>query len=238
MLAVISYRLPKTIYMSQKILLVPILVLILFSACRKDKTVKPTTETEDDLIIVLDICTNYVTPINYFPAHPGSWWNYNQVGLADQLYEIDSVAKQFDGECMPYFNQLGCFVRANNFTHTAYYGQGFSGIENSTIIPTNVGDTTICFISMADLVVEDIFGPNIPKFRRILIQDDTTVTNLNGNTFTNLKVVKEIYTYDSTHLFLEYFAPNIGLIKRDSIDYQNTSNITEVFTLESYFINE
>ena len=215
---------------------IPLFVLSLFSACRKDKT-EPEITIEDDLLVVTDPCSTYVMPLDYFPAHPGSWWNYNQVGLSDQLYEIDSASKMFDGECMPYFIQLESFVRANNFTHTAYYGQGMSGVENSSIIPNSVGDTAICFISMTDLVVEDIFGTTLPHFRRILVQDDTTVTNLNGNTYSNVKVVKETYEYDSTHLYLEYFAPNVGLIKRDSIDYQNTSNITEVFTLESFFIN-
>ncbi|UKN00219.1 hypothetical protein K6119_10790 [Paracrocinitomix mangrovi] len=202
--------------------------LFLFS-CRKDNDISDPAE-------------NYVTPCSYFPAHPGTWWNYNS-NVGQVTFEIDSTAHLVEESYLPYFKNLDCYINGCEFYHNAYYGLGQSGYKGAPIILEMYGNSglqTLSTVSFANLFVNEFIagGATSIQHRRELIISDTTVSNLNGLMFNKVLVMKEYDIYDSTHYYLEYFAENVGLVKRDSINISDTNNLIEILTLDQFWIND
>jgi hypothetical protein len=204
-----------------------IIVLLLFS-CHKDKKIAAPSE-------------NYQIPCSYFPAHPGTWWMY--ITNSEEItFEIDSIAHKVGDIYLPYFKNLDCYIKGCEFYHSAYYGLGRSGYQAAPIIlesNVNSESQTISTVSFANMFVNEfINGAGSIQHRRVLYGDTSSVTNMSGLVFDNVIVMKEFDINDTTHYYLEYFAHNIGLVKRDSINTIDTSNLIEILTLNQYFIND
>ena len=210
--------------MKNQIIIIALFGLLFLFSCHKEKAI-------DEVVL----CIDYIQPGVCFPAHPGSWWTYIKQNEGTITYEIDSVVSYVNGQCLPYFKNLDCYVSGSNFKHGAYHGLGQSSFSNSAIYSSEINVDQYCFISFAKMFVYEFFL--IPPYRRRLIKEDTTITTLHGEVYTNIIVIKETFVLDSTHLYLDYFASNVGLIKRDSINYQDTNDLTEILTLDKYFIN-
>jgi hypothetical protein len=204
------------------------LLFILFSSCRKDEFFDPSETFEK--------------PCIYFPAYPGSYWTYN-TNVGKTTYEIAPAARRVNGIYLPYFENLDCYINGCRFYHSAYYGLGAVGYTSAPIIATTL-DTAIyqnvSTVSFANLYVNDLLagGPSDIAHRRELFALDTSVTNLSGQTYDQVLIMKEFSVWDTTHYYLEYFAKYIGLVKRDSIHINDPSDQIEILTLDEYFINE
>lgn len=46
----------------------------------------------------------------------------------------------------------------------------------------------------------------------------------------------EYHIFDSLHRYYDYFAKDIGLIKRDSVNPQDTTDLIEILRLDDYSI--
>jgi hypothetical protein len=206
-----------------------LLFILVFFSCRKDE-------------VVSDPAENYTQPCSFFPAHPGTWWTYDTYEGGNVTFEIDSYAHQVKDFYLPYFNNLDCYIKGCDFYHSSYSGLGVSGYHHAPIILETFGNSgfqTVSTVFFTTLFINEYTAGGVQSidYRRELYTLDTTITNLNGQTFNNVLIMKEFNVEDSTHYFLEYFANNIGLIKRDSINSLDTTNLIEILTLNQYFIN-
>jgi len=199
-------------------------------------TASPVTELT--VSVLPDTIGNYETPCSYFPAHPGTWWNYNTNGN-EVKYEIDSVAHKVGDFYLPYFKNLDCYILGCSFFHSAYFGLGQSGHLSAPIIfetYNNEALQDISSVSFPNLFYHEYIG-SPPSIRRELFAIDTSITTLTGQSFENVLIMKEFNITDSTHYYLDYFLNEIGLVKRDSVNLVDTTNLIEILTLTDYFIN-
>jgi hypothetical protein len=75
-------------------------------------------------------------------------------------------------------------------------------------------------------------------YTRTLTKKDTSIS-VNSKTYNNVIIVKEIDIRDTSFYYNDFFAKNIGLIKRDFIEKDTTAiNTTTIMELESYNIGE
>jgi len=74
-------------------------------------------------------------------------------------------------------------------------------------------------------------------FRRGMIVQDTSIVVL-GKAFTDVKLVKEWSVLDTTHLYYDYFARDIGLVKREQALGGDPAQIVTILELHSFYINK
>ena len=183
-------------------------------------------------------CVDKQLPGDYFPAFPKSWWNYHDLNNNLIKYQISSDYQEFDGKCYPvlenvtYYQGDKAYVQGNNLLYRYYCGQGAICRFSSLIYSLAVDSIITCSISFSTLNWSHVLPPNI---RRVTTKIDTTIT-VSSRIYQNVIIVKEYDILNMSQWYLDYFAKNIGLIKRDSISVNDTINLITILTLDNYFI--
>ncbi len=191
-----------------------------------------------------DLCIDKQLPGEYFPAYLKNWWTYrNQLNQLVK-FEISDDYESYINKCYPEFLNLNynnhkVYIDGESFFTDAYIGLGSVITIQSIICPDILDSAFICPVAFSSMRVNHYFtSVEGLSTRRVTIALDTTIMLPNSQTFSEVRVVKEYYTYlvDSNNYFYnDYFAKNIGLIKRDSID-GITHVRTQILSLEDYFI--
>jgi len=177
-------------------------------------------------------------PNSYFPAYPGSWWEYSLYGSEDYKLEMDTgyYPIEYNSILAPKFKGIGFYyddARIKSFqggqapgTATWRSSRVFDGalsISPNAVVPFSQWHIDYWFCS-SPCCWRDTYNP-----------DTSIVTN--GISYNDVWVVKET-SGDSINVYYDYFAKDIGLVKRDSVDTANTVNLIEILSLENYFIGE
>ena len=198
------------------------------TSCRK--------ENED--IELNNVCISHQLPGDYFPAYPNSWWRYTNGDNELVEYKISNDYQECEGKCRPVFSNLNKCIQANSLIQRFYAGLGTSAILESPIYSTIIDSVLVCPISFSTFQQQDAFlGPDDVRYRRKATTMDTIIT-INGMTYTNVLIVYEYDKFDSLHRYYDYFAENIGLIKRDSVNHRDTTDLVEILRLESFNVEK
>lgn len=207
-------------------LLVIIFLLLNITSCEKDDL----TGDENTK------CTDKQYPGEYFPAYPKSWWNYSNFNNETVKYEISSEYQNCEGKCRPVFKNINKCIQGNSLIQRFYTGLGTSSIIDSPIYSTTKDSILICPISFSTFKEQDAFLlPEDIPYRRKTTTIDTTIT-VNSQNYTNVLIVYEYNKFDSLHRYYDYFAKDVGLIKRDSVNINNANDLIEILRLENYHI--
>lgn len=209
--------------------LLKVLILIMFlynlSSCTKENSQ-----------IADNKCTNPQLPGDYFPAYPKSWWNYYDSNNELVEFKISTDYQECEGKCRPVFTNINKCIQGNSLIQRNYMGQGCYGAFESPIYSTIIGSVLICPISFATFKQNDSFlQMDEIWFRRKATTIDTSIT-INGMTYTNVLIIYEYSTFDSLHRYYDYFAENIGLIKRDSVNQSDTTDLIEILRLDTFHV--
>ena len=181
-------------------------------------------------------CINPELPGDYFPAYPKSWWNYSDLNNEVFEIEISSNYQECEGKCRPVLENINKCIQGNSLIQRFYAGQGTSGIIESPIYSTVLDSVLVCPISFATFEEQDAFlGSSDVRYRRKATTIDTTIS-VNSSTYDNVLVMYEYHQFDSLHRYYDYFAKDIGLIKRDSVNAQDSTELIEILRLESYHV--
>ena len=205
--------------------LLVIIILLLISSC----------ERSDESIMK-------IAPLEYFPAYPGSYWVYSNKDTirVNENYEKCTyrssdftASEQHETVLLPRLSKNNIFnsafvkeysiTNSSGLSHDSYFREILNIIEGGSFYITssysghqNIG---------------------------ITIKTDTTIV-LNGVTFENVIVTIQYDSYfagmgktplECAHV-REYYAKNIGLIKRESRSYPVESNFHLNFELVEYKI--
>lgn len=201
-----------------------LLFSLLFSACQKDK------------VLNQPLCEEIIPPGAYFPGFPGSWWSYSS-SMGDSFdYEMATGYKTHYFGCMPFLKSRNKYLLGSSLLQTVYVGMGGSFQIDSPIYSLIEDSIMICPISFATNK-EDAFFSNIEsvRFRRVTTNLDTSLT-VNAVFYSD---VIEVFEFDITnpeHRYLDYFAKNVGLIRRDSLAASDTTNQIVLLQLKKYNI--
>jgi hypothetical protein len=210
--------------MQKATILLSLFIVILFTTtCKKDE----------------DKCENPQIPGEYFPAYPNTYWKYKTNKGKTVEYKISEKYEDCKEACRPVFLNTSSCIQGNQFVDSYSIGQGFIGLLESPIYTTIIDSAFLCPHSFATFfkmeVVSDIKDI---YFTRTLIKEDTSIS-VNSKTYNNVIIVKEIDNRDTSFYYNDFFAKNIGLIKRDFIEKDTTAiNTTTIMELESYNIGE
>jgi hypothetical protein len=199
--------------------LLSFLILSLFIAvgCSKDKEEVPA-----------DPCSVKQLPGSYFPAFPKTWWTYRNQQNQLVEYKISDDYQSCKGKCSPVFLNLNVCVDGEYFVADANIGLGSVMTLASPVYSLILDSVFNCSVSFAAMGVN---GYNT-NTKRVTIASDTTVTLQNLQLYPNVIIVKE-YNFDTSYFYCDYFAKNIGLIKRDSI---HSADTTQILSIENYYI--
>ena len=201
-----------------------ILFSLLINSCGKD---------EDDN------CDNPQLPGEYFPAYPNSYWKYTTNEGKTVEYKISEKYEDCKEGCRPIFLNTNSCIHGNELVDSYSIGEGIIGILNSPIYTTILDSTFLCPHSFATLTKMDVIMElKDIIFERTLINNDTTIS-INSNSYSNVIIIKEIDKRDKSYFYYDFFAKDIGLIKRDLIEKDTTAiNTTTIMEIESYSIGE
>lgn len=202
-----------------------ILIAFLYAGCNKTEKWKPFFPEEEVHL-----------PGEYFPAFPKTWWEYQDQHGRPVKYKISNTYEACEGAYSPVFLNIGkCIYGPNLIIGFTAPKVGWT-TAISPIYSTHLNDTMWCPISMAT------FKENSPvdlvEFRRITTKTDTSITLTNNDHYTQVIVVEEYSTIAPDHKYIDYFAKDVGLIKRDSVDVNDPTQLITILTLEDYFIGE
>ncbi len=200
------------------------LVVIIFSfilGCDKNDTLEPQI------------------PGEYFPAFPKTWWEYQKYNNDIIRYEISDKYEECEGKLRPIFLNADKCIQGESIVF-GFNGEGAWAVAESPIYSLDIDSEMICPYSFSTLKESPLMGPPIEEisFRRVLIKKDTNLT-IGSNNYDNVILIKEFSLHDSLHLYIDYFAKDIGLIKRDRI--MKTDSIPElvtIMTLKNYHIEK
>lgn len=193
---------------------------------------------EDDIILEEENvqCSNPEMPGEYFPAYPNSWWSYYNSNSEIVEIEISSDYQECEGKCRPVLKNITKCIQGNSLIQRFYAGQGVSSTIESPIYSTVLDSVLICPISFSTFQEQEFFiGQNDVRYRRKASTIDTTIS-INSTTYDNVLVIYEYHEFDSLHRYYDYFAKDIGLIKRDSVNSANSSDLIEILSLVNYSI--
>ena len=185
-----------------------------------------------------DSCTDKQVPGSYFPAYPGSWWEYMDNNDNLIRYAISDDYRDCEGACRPVFLNLDKCIQGEWFIQRFDKGLGESATVPSPIYSLTLDSVLVCPISFATFKQTTAFlsEEDVP-YRRMTIIADTLIT-LNNQTYTNVIVVKEYNIFDSTHLYYDYFSKDTGLIKRDSADVNDPATLIQILRLVDFSIGK
>lgn len=212
-----------------KIIQIIIGLVFLFNLSGCDKN-------DDSEIIEETSCTNQQIPGEYFPAFPKSYWNYFNYNNELVRFEISTDYQECEGECRPVFTNLNKCIQGNSLIQRFYAGLGTSATVNSPIYSTIIDSILVCPISFSTFKQQDAFlGQEDVRYRRTATKSDTTII-VNEVNYSNVLIVYEFDRFDSLHRYYDYFAKDIGLIKRDSVNSSDSADLIEILRLENYLI--
>ncbi|RFC55542.1 hypothetical protein [Brumimicrobium aurantiacum] len=198
-----------------------------FMSCTKDNSIQ---EVENES------CLNPVLPGEYFPAYPNSWWKYSNEENETIVYETANKYQLCDNECRPRFLNLDKCIHENAIVHEFYSGLGASSTILSPIYTPFLDSIAVCPVSFSTFETQDAFlHQEDVRFRRQTTVLDTNLY-VDGTIYNDVLVVYETNKFDSTHRYYDYFSKNIGLIRRDSVDQSDTTNLIELLKLEDYHL--
>ena len=207
---------------SQNILLFFSICLI-FQSCKKDEPIEPEL--------------NKASLSEYFPAYPGSWWNYSLYSNESFQIEMDTGVYQINEEPIlaPKFKNIAWYVEGGNIkSYQGGFAPGTASWVSAPIFEQYSEDFPGCTVPFGQLHI-GFFYYQSPQFWRELVTSDTTVSTLNGTVFNNVIMIKET-NLDTTQVYYDYFSKNIGLVKRDSMNTANTAEFIEILSLDDYMI--
>ena len=210
-----------------------VLIMSLFVVLTACDIFKPNDETPNDETT----CTDVQLPGDYFPAYPKSWWKYYNINNKLVEYRISDDYEECHGKCLPLFENINKCVDGASLVHDFYAGLGQTATLNSPIYSTTIGDTLVCPVSFSTFKHIDFFtGNNDIPYRRVATVLDTSIA-VNGVIYDSVLVVYECNIFDSLHRYYDYFAKNIGLIKRDSVNANDSTELIEILRLEDYHVD-
>jgi len=186
-----------------------------------------------------DECENPQMPGEYFPAYPNTFWKYKTDEGKNVEYKISEKYENCKEACRPVLLNTSSCIQGNRLVDTYSIGQGFIGFLESPIYTTILDSAFLCPHSFATLKRMDIvLDINDIIYTRTLTKEDTSIS-INSKIYNSVIIVKEIDTRDTSFYYNDFFAKDIGLIKRDLIEKDTTAiNTTTVLELESYSIGE
>lgn len=188
-------------------------------------------------------------PLSYFPAYPGSYWVYDNnetLRVADQyeLYVFNTngytAEPKYDTLKLPKLLKNVFFNPLDNET----YVKGYSLSKSNT---ANYKDPSFKFILHTTEDKEFSIGAAIQdrKITGKTIKTDTSIYI--GNTFYQDVIVTVQFDYacvnhtngspEECATLREYYAKDVGLIKRELKNYNTNNQFVTDFELNSYFIN-
>ncbi len=183
-------------------------------------------------------CTDPQSPGEYFPAYPTSWWNYYDNNDELVEFKISSEYQECEGACRPVFENIDKCIQGDAFIQPFYAGLGTSSTMRSRIYSTTLDSVLICPISFSTFKEQDSFlDLNDVRYLRKAITMDTSIV-VNDKTYENVLVMYEYDRFKTSHQYYDYFAKNIGLIKRDSVNPNDTTDLIEILRLNSYSIGD
>jgi hypothetical protein len=181
-------------------------------------------------------CSAPEAPGNYFPAFAGSYWNYTDQNGLPVTYSIADHYTTCHGQCRPTFENLHLCVSENTLISDVYAGMGATYEYKSWIWSAIPDSARYCFVSFS--TQHTTFTPSnggFPRYMRTAITVDTTLTIPGFPTFPQVIVMEEFDVVLPVHRYLDYFAENVGLVRRDSI---NVSDTVTLLTLDNYHIGQ
>lgn len=205
-----------------------ILFMILYNltSCKKD----------NEEIEVNNDCITQQSPGDYFPAYPKSWWKYNNLNNESVEIKISTDYQECEGNCRAILENLNKCIQENSLIQRFYSGLGTSATILSPIYSTTIDSVLICPISFSTFEQQNSFiSQDDVRYKRKTTTLDTSIT-INGMIYTNVLIVYESNKFDSLHRYYDYFAENIGLIKRDSVNQNDKTDLIEILRLENYHI--
>lgn len=202
------------------------MILYNLTSCKKDN--------ED--IEANKVCIDPQLSGDYFPAYPKSWWKYYNLNNELVEFKISTDYQECEGKCRPVLENLNKCIQENSLIQRFYAGLGTSATVESPIYSTVLDSVLVCPISFSTFKQQDAFlHQEDVRYRRKATTIDTSIT-INGMTYPNVLVVYEYNKFDSLHRYYDYFAKNIGLLKRDSVNQNDTTDLIEILRLENYHI--
>ena len=197
-------------------------------SCDKENDIPQIEENTD--------CSNPELPGEYFPAYPKSWWNYTNFNNETFTIEISSNYEECEGECRPVLENINKCIQGNSLIQRFYAGMGVSSTIESPIYSTVLDSVLICPISFATFEQQEYFiGQNEIRYRRKATVIDTSIV-VNSTTYNNVLVIYEFHEFDALHRYYDYFSKDIGLVKRDSVNAQDSTDLVEILSLDNYHI--
>lgn len=174
-------------------------------------------------------------PGEYFPAFPKTWWEYQNYNNKIIKYEISDKYEVCEEKLRPVFLNADKCIQGASIVF-GFNAPGTWAVVESPIYSLDIDREMVCPFSFSTLKESSSMGPPVEEisFRRVLIKKDTNLAVGNIN-YDNVILVKEFSLHDSLHLYIDYFAKDIGLIKRDSI---MTTDTTTIMILKDYYIGK
>ena len=210
-------------------IIISLIFLYNLTSCSKEENNTPS-------IVETINCTDQQEPGDYFPAFPKSWWNYLDKNNDTVRYEISNTYEDCEGKCRPTFLNLNKCVQGTSLMHRFYAGLGVSATIESPIYSIVKDSILVCPISFSTFKQQNAFlGQEDIQYRRKTTTIDTNII-VNGINYTDVLIVYEYNKFDSSHRYYDYFSKNIGLIKRDSVNINDTTDLIETLRLQNYHI--
>jgi hypothetical protein len=226
--------------MSKTLILVAITVIIGFISCKEDNGTDP----------VDNVVYDTIKPLDYFPAYPGSYWIYDNndtLKVAEQYEKYIfnsagySAVPDIDTLILPKLILNGIY----NPTDTFAYVNGYSISKSNK---SNYRDPA--FKKLLSLIegAEFTIGGAIQghKITGKTINADTTI--IIGTTEYKNVIMTIQFDYacvlgtgsspEDCATLREYYAKDVGLIKRESRNYPMDTVFTVDFELTQYMINK
>ncbi len=213
-------------------------VLIGLISCKKNNETKP-----DDTVIY-----DTIKPLEYFPALPGSYWIYdnNDTLKVDRYekYAFNSAGytaePDYDTLILPklilngVYNQYDSFAFVNGYSISKPSNSSYRDYAFKDLLAETVGSTFYISSSWTG-----------HKNEGKTIKQDTTVF-INGAKYNNVLITIQYDTYwqsmgvtiDNCSYLKEYYAKNVGLIKREKRNYPIDTVFVKDIELVKYDIKK
>ncbi len=200
-----------------------LLIILVFSSCNKNEKA----------------CENPQFPGEYFPAYPNTYWKYNTNEGTTVEYKISEKYENCKEACRPIFINTNSCIQENKLVDSYSVGSGIIGILESPIYTSIIDSAFRCPHSFSTLTKMKVVSElNDIYYFRTLVKKDTSIY-VNTKLYNNVIIMKELDIRDTSFYYYDFFAKNIGLIKRNLIKKVTTAtNTTTILMLESYSIGE
>lgn len=213
-----------------------LLVLIGIISCKKDNEIKPNDSVVYDTI----------KPLEYFPAFPGSYWIYDNndtLKVADQYekYIYNSAGytapPDYDTLILPKLILNGIYNKPNEFAYVKEYSISQANGSDYRDPPFK---TLLSLTEGSEFTIGGSYQNHAITGKTVKVD---TVINIGATEYRNViitihfDVAFNMSPEDCAHV-REYYAKDVGLIKRETRNYPvETEFVTEI-ELVDYKINK